>query len=53
MNNVNPLFNYVTCNLGYHTAHHKRPGVHWSLLPQIHEEIKHRIPAEQIQTTFW
>jgi fatty acid desaturase len=53
MNNVNPLFNYVTCNLGYHTAHHKRPGVHWSLLPQIHEEIKHRIPPEQIQTAFW
>jgi fatty acid desaturase len=53
MNNLNPLFNYITCNLGYHTAHHKRPGVHWSLLPKIHEEIKDRIPPEQIQTTFW
>ena len=29
-NNVNPLFNFITCNLGYHTAHHKRPGIHWS-----------------------
>ena len=53
MNCVNPLFNYLSCNLGYHTAHHKRPGVHWSLLPKIHDEIKDRIPAEQIDTGFW
>lgn len=53
VNCINPLFNYLSCNLGYHTAHHKRPGVHWSLLPQIHEEIKHRIPPEQIETGFW
>lgn len=53
VNCINPLFNYLSCNLGYHTAHHKRPGVHWSLLPQIHDEIKHRIPPEQIETTFW
>ena len=53
MNCINPLFNYLSCNLGYHTAHHKRPGVHWSLLPKIHEEIKHRIPPEQIDTSFW
>jgi len=52
-NNTNPLFNYLTCNLGYHTAHHKRPGVHWSLLPKIHDEIKDRIPAELTQDTFW
>ncbi len=53
VNNVNPLFNYLTCNLGYHTAHHKRPGVHWSLLPAIHEEIKHHIPPEQVEVDFW
>jgi fatty acid desaturase len=52
-NNTNALFNYMTCNLGYHTAHHKRPGVHWSLLPKIHEEIKHQIPPELIQSDFW
>ena len=52
-NNLNPLFNYLTCNLGYHTAHHKRPGVHWSRLPEIHDEIKHQIPPELIQVNFW
>jgi len=53
MNCVNPLFNYLSCNLGYHTAHHKRPGVHWSRLPKIHEEIKDQIPPELIETTFF
>ena len=52
-NNVNPLFNFITCNLGYHTAHHKRPGIHWSLLPEIHAEIEDQIPAEMIQQKFW
>jgi fatty acid desaturase len=45
-NNTNPLFNFLTGNLGYHTAHHHRPGLHWSKLPELHEKIKHRIPPE-------
>jgi fatty acid desaturase len=52
-NNLNPIYNALTCNLGYHTAHHKRPGVHWSLLPDVHDDIKDQIPAEMIQTNFW
>jgi fatty acid desaturase len=50
---VNALYNRMTGNLGLHTAHHKRPGVHWSLLPQLHEEIKDEIPEDQILTGFW
>ena len=38
-------YNLCTCNLGYHTAHHIQCGRHWSELPQLHEEIKHKIPA--------
>ncbi|MEM9215235.1 MAG: fatty acid desaturase [Cyanobacteria bacterium P01_F01_bin.150] len=38
-------YNFFTCNLGYHTAHHLRCGMHWSELPRFHEEIKHKIPA--------
>ena len=45
-NNINRFFNFFTGNLGYHTAHHYRPGVHWSKLPELHERIKHRIPPE-------
>ena len=38
-------YNFFTCNLGYHTAHHVQCGRHWSELPQMHEEIKDKIPA--------
>ena len=44
-NNLNPLYNTLTGNLGYHTAHHHKQGVHWSKLPQLHETIKDKIPA--------
>lgn len=43
-NNLNPLYNFFTGNLGYHTAHHHKQGVHWSKLPELHEKIKHNIP---------
>ena len=44
-NIMNRWFNRLTGNLGFHTAHHYKQGVHWSRLPQLHETIKHRIPA--------
>lgn len=44
-NNVSPIFNMLTGNLGYHTAHHYKQGVHWSLLPELHDKIKDKIPS--------
>lgn len=38
-------YNFFTCNLGYHTAHHIRCGLHWSELPLFHDQIKDKIPA--------
>lgn len=43
-NNLNPLYNVFTGNLGYHTAHHHKQGVHWSKLPALHEKIADKIP---------
>ncbi len=43
-NNLNPLYNLLTGNLGYHTAHHHKQGVHWSKLPQLHATIENKIP---------
>ncbi|RLA27333.1 MAG: fatty acid desaturase, partial [Gammaproteobacteria bacterium] len=48
-NNTNRLFNLLTGNLGYHTAHHYRQRLHWSKLPELHEKIKDRIPLELIR----
>lgn len=39
-------YNILTGNLGYHTAHHYKPGVHWSKLPALHDSIAHEIPAD-------
>ncbi|MFN3714498.1 MAG: fatty acid desaturase family protein [Alcanivoracaceae bacterium] len=43
-NTTSKLYNLISWNLGYHTAHHMHPGVHWSGLPALHEKICHRIP---------
>lgn len=47
-NNLNRFYNITTGNLGYHTAHHHKQGVHWSLLPALHDKIKDKIPAHLI-----
>ncbi|VEP11468.1 Fatty acid desaturase family protein [Hyella patelloides LEGE 07179] len=45
-NVIDPTYNWFTCNLGYHTAHHLQYGKHWAELPQLHEKIKDQIPQE-------
>ena len=45
-NIIDPTYNWFTCNLGYHTAHHLQCGKHWAELPALHEQIKDKIPQE-------
>lgn len=52
-NNVHSLYNLFTGNLGYHTAHHYKQGVHWSKLPELHHEIKDNIPPELIRCSWF
>ncbi len=47
-NKTGKWFNLFTGNLGFHTAHHYKQGVHWSELPKLHEQIKNKIPAHLI-----
>ncbi len=52
-NNMSKWYNLFTGNLGYHTAHHHKQGVHWSELPALHEKIKDKIPAECYNQSFY
>ena len=44
--------NLLLFNNGYHTAHHERAAVHWSLLPQEHAVIAQKIDPDLIEKTF-
>src|SRR5262245_41037749 len=37
------LANWWFFNNGYHTAHHLRPDLHWTRLPEFHESIRSQI----------
>lgn len=42
-NVTSKLANWFYLNAGLHTAHHLQPGLHWSLLPEVHQQIKRNI----------
>ncbi|NVJ23987.1 fatty acid desaturase [Myxococcus sp. AM011] len=43
-NIVHRGYNLMTGNLGFHTAHHTKHGVHWSQLPELHAQLAKDIP---------
>lgn len=52
-NSLSWWFNLTTHNFGYHTAHHIRPGAHWTELPAIHRAIADKIPDRHIKSFSW
>ena len=46
-------FNFLFFNNGYHTAHHKRPGLHWSVLRDAHEKIVGEIDPVLNEPSLW
>ncbi|HEY5677122.1 MAG TPA: fatty acid desaturase, partial [Myxococcales bacterium] len=52
-NFTSPLLNGLLFNNGYHTVHHMKPGVHWSLTPALDAEVAHRIdPSLRVPSLF-
>lgn len=51
-NILDPIYNVFAWNLGYHTAHHLRPGLHWTSLPNFHKKIRDNIP-EALMAQDW
>jgi len=50
-NFVSRFTNFMLFNNGYHTAHHNKASVHWSMLPEAHAKIAGRIAPHLNQPT--
>lgn len=49
----NRLYNLTSWNLGFHAAHHLRPGIHWTELPALHAKIRPELPPHLITTSLF
>tara|TARA_Y100001949_G_scaffold174768_1_gene182953 strand:+ start:503 stop:1375 length:873 start_codon:yes stop_codon:yes gene_type:complete len=52
--NIEGILNVFLFNNGLHTAHHLKPHLHWSRVPEFHEEIRDKIDPRLIeQSLIW
>jgi fatty acid desaturase len=49
---ADPGYNLMTFNIGHHTAHHQKPTLHWSLLPEQTARIRHLIHRDCMKREF-
>jgi len=51
--NFTGLINLMLFNNGYHTIHHKAPGIHWSETPAAQKKIQSFIDPSLNERSFW
>ncbi len=51
--NFTGFLNTLLFNNGYHTIHHKRANLHWSLTPAEHHKIANSIDPALNEKSFW
>lgn len=51
--NFTGMLNFMLFNNGYHTIHHEKAGLHWSVVPAEHKKIEHLIAPALIERSFW
>jgi fatty acid desaturase len=47
------FLNKLLFNNGYHTVHHDRAGLHWSMTPEAHAKIASKIDPSLNERSFW
>jgi fatty acid desaturase len=52
-NFVSPVLNFYLFNAGYHTVHHLKPALHWSLIPAEHGAVAAKIDPRLEERSFW
>ncbi|NWG29270.1 MAG: fatty acid desaturase [Ignavibacteriaceae bacterium] len=51
--NFTGFLNFLLFNNGYHTIHHHKAGLHWSIVPDAHKEIEKNIDPILLERSFW
>lgn len=52
-NFVSPVLNALLFNNGYHTVHHEKPGLHWTLTPADHAAVEEKIHPALLVRSWW
>ena len=47
---LEPVYNFVFLNNGYHAEHHHRPKVHWTKMKAVREETRAEQQAAGLRT---
>lgn len=51
--NFTGFLNFLLFNNGYHTIHHHKAGLHWSIVPEAHKKIEKNINPILLERSFW